>query len=111
MGGHWFNSLFGDPDSVDPNHLQNVAIETAEKTLGIRTKPTSCLTSILRDCITQYTLGHSDRIKNIFDFIESRKLPLTLIGASYNGVSVNDCIYNAQQAVDRILESRDEILR
>ena len=111
MGGHWFNSLFGDPDSVDPNHLQNVAIETAEKTLGIRTKPTSCLTSILRDCITQYTLGHSVRIKNIFDFIESRKLPLTLIGASYNGVSVNDCIYNAQQAVDRILESRDEILR
>ena len=105
MGGHWFNSLFGHPDSVDPNHLQDVAIETAEKTLGIRTKPTSCLTTIQRDCIPQYTLGHSDRIKNIFDFIEQRKLPLSLIGASYNGVSMNDCIYNAQLTVDRILES------
>lgn len=105
MGGHWFNSLFGHPDSVDPDHLQDVAIETAEKTLGIRTKPTSCLTTIQRDCIPQYTLGHSDRIRNIFDFIEQRKLPLSLIGASYNGVSMNDCIYNAQLAVDRILES------
>ena len=105
MGGHWFNSLFGHPDVVDPNHLQDVAIETAEKTLGIRAKPTNCLTSILRDSITQYTLGHSDRVRNICDFIESRKLPLTLIGASYNGVSVNDCIYNAQQAVDRILQT------
>lgn len=105
MGGHWFNSLFGHPDTVHPRHLQNVAIETAEKTLGIRAKPTTCLTNILRDCITQYTLGHSERIKNISDFIEERKLPLTLIGASYNGVSVNDCIYNAQLAVDRILES------
>ncbi|KAJ7384259.1 hypothetical protein OS493_022891 [Desmophyllum pertusum] len=51
MGGHWFNSLFGHPDSVDPDHLQDIAIETAEKTLGIRTKPTSCLTTIQRDCI------------------------------------------------------------
>ena len=105
MGGHWFNSLFGHPDSVDPGHLQDVAAEAAEKTLGIRVKPMSCLTTIQRDCIPQYTLGHSDRVRNIFDFIERRKLPLTLIGASYNGVSVNDCIYNAQVAVDRILAS------
>ena len=106
MGGHWFNSLFGHPDSVAPDLLQDVAQETAEKTLGIRSKPTSCLTTIQRDCIPQYTLGHSDRVRRSFDFIERRKLPLTLIGASYNGVSVNDCIYNAQLAVERILESR-----
>ena len=103
MGGHWFNSLFGDPNSVDPSHLQDVAEEAAEKTLGIRTKPTSCLTTVQYDCIPQYTLGHSHRLKNIFDFIEKRKLPLSLIGSSYNGVSVNDCIYNAQRAVERIL--------
>ena len=105
MGGHWFNSLFGHPDSVDPGHLQDVAQEAAERTLDIRTKPTSCLATIERDCIPQYTLGHSYRIKNIFDFIEHRKLPLTLIGSSYNGVSVNDCIYNAQLAVNGILGS------
>lgn len=105
MGGHWFNSLFGHPDSVAPDLLQDVAQETAEKTLGIRSKPTSCLTTIQRDCIPQYTLGHSDRVWRSFDFIERRKLPLTLIGASYRGVSVNDCIYNAQLAVERILES------
>ncbi|XP_078379655.1 protoporphyrinogen oxidase-like [Oculina patagonica] len=104
MGGHWFNSLFGDTDSVDPGHLQDVAVEAAEKTLGIRAKPTSCLTTIQRDCIPQYTVGHSDRIGNIFDFIDRRKLPLSLIGASYKGVSVNDCIYNAQLTVNRILE-------
>jgi len=108
MGGHWFNSLFGHPDSVAPDHLQSVAQEAAEKTLGIRSKPTSCLVTIQRDCIPQYTLGHSDRVRNSFDFIERRKLPLTLIGASYSGVSVNDCIYNAQLAVDRILESSQE---
>ena len=106
MGGHWFHSLFGQPDSVDPKHLQDVAIETAEKTLGIRTKPTACLTNVLRDCITQYTIGHSDRLESIFRFIEQHKLPLTLIGASYNGVSVNDCIYKTQLAVDHIFQTK-----
>ena len=106
MGGHWFNSLFGHPDSVDSNYLEGVAVEAAEKTLGIKTNPTRSLTSIQRDCITQYTLGHSNRIRNIFDFIEERKLPLALVGASYNGASVNDCILNAQTAVDRILNSK-----
>ncbi|XP_068733802.1 protoporphyrinogen oxidase-like [Montipora capricornis] len=106
MGGHWFHSLFGQPDSVDPKHLQDVAIETAEKTLGIRTKPTACLTNILRDCITQYTIGHGDRLESIFRFIEQHKLPLTLIGASYNGVSVNDCIYKTQLAVDHIFQTK-----
>lgn len=104
MGGHWFNSLFGHPESVDPQRLQAVAIETATETLGIRAKPTACRTTILRDCIMQYTIGHSDRVRNIFQFIKQRNLPLTLIGASYNGVSVNDIIYNAQRSVDRIFE-------
>ena len=106
MGGHWFDSLFGHPDSVDPQHLQRVAIETAEKTLGIRAKPTTCLTNVLRDCITQYTIGHSERLERISQFIKRNKLPLTLIGASYNGVSVNDCIYKTQLAVDDIFESK-----
>ena len=106
MGGQWFDSLFGQPDSVDLHHLQDVAIETAGKTLGIRTKPTVCVTNVLRDCITQYAIGHSDRLRRIAHFMEQRKLPLTLIGASYNGVSVNDCIYKTQLAVDHIFQTK-----
>ena len=103
MGGQWFRTLFGDPDEVDPNIFTETAIQTVERTLGIKEKPTNTLTSIQKDCITQYKLGHSELIRSIFGYIDENKLPLSLIGESYNGVAVNDCVYNAQRTVDKLL--------
>ena len=42
-------------------------------------------------------------VDDISQYIDSHRLPLTLIGSSYKGVSVNDCIMNAKSAADRIL--------
>lgn len=42
----------------------------------------------------------SERIQR---FLKEQQLPLSLIGASYSGVSVNDCIASAKEAVERIL--------
>ena len=36
-------------------------------------------------------------------YIEDQNLPLTLIGASYKGVSVNDVIYNSRLAAQRLV--------
>ena len=36
-------------------------------------------------------------------WVEEQRLPLSLIGASYSGVSVNDCIASAKAAVGRLL--------
>ena len=37
------------------------------------------------------------------DYVSQHKLPLTLIGASFNGVSVNNCVYHALQATNNLL--------
>ncbi|XP_032297657.1 LOW QUALITY PROTEIN: protoporphyrinogen oxidase [Coturnix japonica] len=42
-------------------------------------------------------------IERIRHFIEQQQLPLSLIGASYGGVSVNDCIASAKAAVGRLM--------
>ncbi|XP_059346109.1 protoporphyrinogen oxidase isoform X5 [Ammospiza nelsoni] len=62
----------------------------------------------LTDCIPQYTLGHWERLERIQRFLKEQQLPLSLIGASYSGVSVNDCIASARAAVGRILGSPPE---
>lgn len=36
-------------------------------------------------------------------FLAEQQLPLSLVGASYGGVSVNDCIASAKAAVERLL--------
>lgn len=46
--------------------------------------------------------------ERIQKFLGEQQLPLTLIGASYSGVSVNDCIASAKAAVGRVLGSLPE---
>lgn len=41
--------------------------------------------------------------ERISRFLAEQQLPLSLVGASYGGVSVNDCIASAKAAVKRLL--------
>ena len=56
-----------------------------------------------QDCIPAYTLGHADKLSQIESFLHSSGLPLQLIGSSYRGVSVNDCINNARIEAETLL--------
>ena len=55
-----------------------------------------------QDAIPQYHVGHYKVLENISSYIQDHKLPLSLIGSSYKGVSVNDCINNARLAVEDV---------
>jgi len=40
------------------------------------------------------------------DYLLRSGIPVTLVGCSYRGVSVNDCVHNAIQATDHILTNK-----
>ncbi|XP_043391491.1 protoporphyrinogen oxidase isoform X2 [Chelonia mydas] len=101
LGGAWFEEGFGDPEMVPEARLLSCAKEAVRAHLGLAAEP-SC--TIVKACIPQYTLGHWQRTETISRYLEREGLPLSLIGASYQGVSVNDCIYNAKMAVTRLLD-------
>nr|KAF6268510.1 protoporphyrinogen oxidase [Pipistrellus kuhlii] len=56
-----------------------------------------------KHCIPQYTLGHWRKLESAAHFLAIHRLPLTLAGASYDGVAVNDCIESGRQAAARAL--------
>ncbi|KAG8432029.1 hypothetical protein GDO86_020157 [Hymenochirus boettgeri] len=103
VGGAWFESCLGSPDTVTPEQILEMATTAASAQLGVREKPSRTIVNINKDCIPQYTLGHWRRTGNISSYLHQLSLPLSLIGASYHGVSVNDCIYNAKKAVHNLL--------
>ncbi len=39
MGGHWFETIFGDVNQVTDNQLLSTAIEAAQHHLGIKEDP------------------------------------------------------------------------
>nr|XP_006115262.1 protoporphyrinogen oxidase [Pelodiscus sinensis] len=103
LGGAWFAQAFGDPDTVPQAMLLSRAKEAVRVHLGIVTEPSRTIVKVLKAAIPQYTLGHWRRTETINHYLEQEGLPLSLIGASYQGVSVNDCIYSAKTAVTRLL--------
>ncbi|XP_054150962.1 protoporphyrinogen oxidase [Melozone crissalis] len=108
LGGAWFQQSFGDPALVAPELLLSRARAAVSDHLGLAGTPRNAIVSVQQDCIPQYTLGHWERLERIQRFLKEQQLPLSLVGASYSGVSVNDCIASARAAVGRILGSPPE---
>ncbi|NXV56204.1 PPOX oxidase, partial [Molothrus ater] len=105
LGGAWFQQSFGDPALVAPELLLSRARAAVSEHLGLAGTPKNAIVRVQQDCIPQYTLGHWERLERIQRFLKEQELPLSLIGASYSGVSVNDCIAGAKEGVAKILGS------
>uniref|UniRef100_A0A8B9B947 Protoporphyrinogen oxidase n=1 Tax=Anser brachyrhynchus TaxID=132585 RepID=A0A8B9B947_9AVES len=103
LGGAWFTRAFGDPATTAPATLLQRAQAAAREQLGLVAAPARAIVRVQQACIPQYTLGHWQRTERISRFLAEQQLPLSLVGASYAGVSVNDCIASAKAAVGRLL--------
>uniref|UniRef100_A0A8C6L167 Protoporphyrinogen oxidase n=1 Tax=Nothobranchius furzeri TaxID=105023 RepID=A0A8C6L167_NOTFU len=96
MGGAWFQEEFGAPETVTTEHLLARATESVSCHLGVTSAPG--WTHV--DCIPQYRLGHFRTVESMRSFIKKKNLSLSLIGSSFDGVSVNDVIFSGRTAVE-----------
>ncbi|OQR79189.1 protoporphyrinogen oxidase-like [Tropilaelaps mercedesae] len=106
MGGRWFSTNFGDIKSAEEKTFTEAAIEACQEHLGIAQKPIRNLTNVLPNCIPQYQVGHYATVQKLKDLIAENNFQISLLGSSYEGLSINDCIYNAKQAVKRYAKSQ-----
>ncbi|XP_025770901.1 protoporphyrinogen oxidase [Puma concolor] len=108
LGGSWLQTLAARGAVLSPELLQQQAQEAAATQLGLKEPPSHCLVHLHKNCIPQYTLGHWQKLEAATQFLASQRLPLTLAGASYEGVAVNDCIESGRQAAARVLGSEPD---
>lgn len=103
MGGYGFKEHFiKDSKCLSEEKLTNIAIDHAKRVLNIQIQPNNYCTQVLHDCIPQYTIGHYERVNKIQEYISHKRLPLTLVGSSYAGVSINDVIFASMTAVRKL---------
>jgi oxygen-dependent protoporphyrinogen oxidase len=105
MGGSWFEECFGDVNCCDVDHIVQTAVNAVSNHLSIRETPVRVIPHILKRCIPHYRVGHHRTLQEIAKYITRHHLPLTLIGSSYKGVSVNECIHSARVDVEQLLHS------
>lgn len=60
--------------------------------------------TLQRDCIVTYSPGHLGRMDEMDQALQKQPR-LTVIGASYTGVSLNDCVLYATRTANRLIQS------
>lgn len=105
LGGSWLQTLEAKGSVLSRELFQEQAQRAAAAQLGLKEPPSHCLVHLHKNCLPQYTLGHWQKLEAATRFLASRRLPLTLAGASYEGVAVNDCIESGRRAAARVLGS------
>ncbi|KAJ8005359.1 hypothetical protein DPEC_G00145800 [Dallia pectoralis] len=103
MGGAWFQEVFGNPEEVTEQLFVERATQAVSSHLGITTPPVWSTATINKDCIPQYYLGHWKRLEIMRKYIKDHNMPITLAGASYDGVSVNDVIFSGRTASESLV--------
>jgi oxygen-dependent protoporphyrinogen oxidase len=104
LGGEWFDELAANPGDLGTDDLVRIALDSMKDHMGVTETPSHIVARIHKNCIAQYQLGHSKKLGAIESLVREEALPLSLVGLSYRGVSVNDCIHNAFTAVDGLLD-------
>lgn len=80
-GGAWFDKIFGKGMAPGNSEIEEESIKSVRQQLGIKEEPMRIETNILKDCIPQYKVGHSDLVEKIESL--SSNLPISFIGSSY----------------------------
>ena len=111
MGGSHWSALDELPSEDD---MKARAVKAVSQHLGIDrslledASKVSIKATLQRECIPWYLVGHPVRMSQLHKALKSdEKLgsKLTLVGASYTGVSLNDCVAYATEAVEQIVDA------
>ncbi|KAK9462235.1 uncharacterized protein V1516DRAFT_307417 [Lipomyces oligophaga] len=109
LGGHWWGGK--KPGDVNmpsgPDEAADKAKQLIRRQLGVQEQPVVVHAMLQQNCIPQYVVGHTATLGRVHEAVLSAfDGALALVGASYLGVSVNDCIYYARLAAEDIAAGR-----
>lgn len=88
--------------TYDEAALEAIARQDLQKILGLRAQPRFSRVFRWNCALPQYEVGHLERVEQMEQWIA--QMPgLEIIGNSFHGVGVPDCIRSARQAVAKIV--------
>lgn len=104
MGGHYWNGK-AIPSQDD---LSRQALETL-RLHGLvpnDVEPVASQVRIQKDCIPQYAVGHVQRMTELHQQLTERfNGKLGVVGSSYSGVGINDCVLGTWRQARRLIEA------
>jgi oxygen-dependent protoporphyrinogen oxidase len=89
-------------EKLNENDWLEIAKKSVAKQMGVTQDPDVTNVAVNMECIPQHVVGHSRLVERIFGSIEKELPGLYLVGNSYSGVGVNDCVVSAMDVVKKM---------
>jgi oxygen-dependent protoporphyrinogen oxidase len=89
---------------LDDAAMTRMVLEELDVILGIKANAQFSKVYRWYKGMPKYTVGHLDRIA-VLDRVLAKHAGLHLIGCSYKGIGIGDCVHEAQIAAERVLKS------
>jgi oxygen-dependent protoporphyrinogen oxidase len=89
---------------LDETGMVSTVLDELDTILGFRANPVFSKTYRWYNGMPKYTVGHLDRIMQL-DRMLSIHPGLHLIGCSYKGIGIGDCVHEGQIAAEKILRN------
>lgn len=104
LGGHWWDGWTAFPSAEEGVAMARTVLA---RHLGVVEEPAASNVSVQKECIPQYTVGHYERMgKAHGELKEAFGGRLRVVGNSYTGVGVNDCIRAARDLAKGFADER-----
>lgn len=79
------------------NDFIEMALEALERHLKIKVRPDAIQCHIVKNAIPQYLVGHQEKVSSIETAIQNLSPRFKVLGNSFYGIAVNDCIAKSKQ--------------
>lgn len=102
-------SYVGGPDDPRAVHLSDeelidIVTEDLRTLIKIKGEPDFAVVSRFQEAMPQYTVGHNERMEQINSFTEQQLPGVSIVGSSFTGVGVPDCIEAGEKAANQTIE-------
>lgn len=96
----------GDEAIVDlsDSEIEKTVLQDLNKLIHVEGKPLSTVVARWKKAIPQYKVGHSEWVKAVKTELREHFPNIDLVGSSYEGISIPQCVEQGQHVAERVLE-------
>lgn len=96
----------GDESIVElsDSEIEKIVIQDLQKVIELQDKPLFTVVARWKQSMPQYTVGHEKRLKFLKEQFQSQFPQVQLIGSSYEGISVPNCVAQGKKTAKNIVE-------
>lgn len=90
---------------LSDSEIEKIVLADLEKAIGLKGKPLFTVVTRWKQAMPQYTVGHEERMKQLKKELSKVFPQVHLVGSSYEGISVPDCISQGRNAANIMISN------